>query len=217
MTSSPSEDCLFEIAASQGGYFTAAQARDCGYSWSLLSHHVSNGRFVRARRGLYRFRQYPCSPREEVIAVWLAAGPESVVSHENSLGLFGLADTRDSHARPTAGRRSPAGRARRETSSQPAPRNKHVKYRNAAACRTALEARLLARSKETGLSLVRLRKAVVFDRLLARLMVVAPGRWFLKGALALDYRLGDRTRTAKRALPCVTTQAASSPADVSMT
>lgn len=72
-----------------------------------------------------------------------------------------------------------------------------MKYTNAAAFRTALEARLLARSKETGLSLVRLRKAVVFDRLLAGLMMVAPGRWLLKGALALDYRLGDRTRTTK--------------------
>lgn len=27
--------------------------------------------------------------------------------------------------------------------------------------------------------------------------MVAPGRWVLKGALALDYRLGDRTRTTK--------------------
>lgn len=90
---SASEDCLFEIAATQGGYFTAAQARDCGYSWSLLSHHASSGRFVRARRGLYRFRQYPSSPREEVIAAWLAAGPESVVSHESALDLVGLADT----------------------------------------------------------------------------------------------------------------------------
>lgn len=90
---SPSEDCLFEIAASQGGYFTAAQARDCGYSWSLLSHHASNGRFVRARKGLYRFRRYPSSPKEEVIAVWLAAGAESVVSHESALDLLGLADT----------------------------------------------------------------------------------------------------------------------------
>lgn len=44
-----------------------------------------------------------------------------------------------------------------------------------------MEVRLLAQSKETGLSLVRLRKAVVFDRLLARLMVVAAGRWLLKG------------------------------------
>jgi len=45
--------------------------------------------------------------------------------------------------------------------------------------------------------LVRLRKSVVFDRLLARLMVAARGRWLLKGAVALDFRLGERTRTTK--------------------
>ncbi len=38
---------------------------------------------------------------------------------------------------------------------------------------------------------------VAFDRLLARLMEVARERWMLKGALALDYRLGDRARTSK--------------------
>jgi hypothetical protein len=65
----------------------------------------------------------------------------------------------------------------------------------AAAFRTALERRLLNRSQETGVSLVRLRKSVVFDRLLARLLVVAAGRWVLKGAVALDYRLGLGTRT----------------------
>jgi hypothetical protein len=37
----------------------------------------------------------------------------------------------------------------------------------------------------------------VFDRLLARLAVAASGRWVLKGALALDFRLGERTRTTK--------------------
>lgn len=61
----------------------------------------------------------------------------------------------------------------------------------------ALEQRLLNRSRENGTSLVRLRKAVVFDRLLARLVVAAPDRWMLKGALALDYRLGPGTRTTK--------------------
>jgi len=72
-----------------------------------------------------------------------------------------------------------------------------VRYANAADFRRALETRLLARSQQTSLSLVRLRKSVVFDRLLARLMVVARGRWLLKGAVALDFRLGERTRTAK--------------------
>lgn len=60
----------------------------------------------------------------------------------------------------------------------------------------ALEQRL-RNASQAGASLVRLRKAVVFDRLLARLMVVAPNRWVLKGALALDFRLGARTRTTK--------------------
>jgi hypothetical protein len=38
---------------------------------------------------------------------------------------------------------------------------------------------------------------VAFDRLLARLLIAAPDRWLLKGALALDYRLGARFRTTK--------------------
>jgi hypothetical protein len=72
-----------------------------------------------------------------------------------------------------------------------------VKYRSGAAFRQALEQRLLTRSRDRGISLVRLRKAVVFDRLLVRLAIVAPSRWVLKGALALDFRLGERTRTTK--------------------
>jgi len=43
----------------------------------------------------------------------------------------------------------------------------------------------------------RLRKKVVFDPLLARLLVVAPDRWILKGGLTLDYRLRERARTTK--------------------
>ncbi len=43
-------------------------------------------------------------------------------------------------------------------------------------------------------SLVRLRKLVTFDRLLARLNLVAPGSWILKGGVALDIRLGNRAR-----------------------
>jgi hypothetical protein len=62
------------------------------------------------------------------------------------------------------------------------------------AFRTALEQRLLARSQSSGLSLPRLRKQVAFDRLLARLIAVAPDRWVLKGGLALDLRLRERAR-----------------------
>jgi hypothetical protein len=72
-----------------------------------------------------------------------------------------------------------------------------VRYETAAGFRQALERRLLDRSRAAGQSLVRLRKTVVFDRLLARLIVAAPGRWVLKGALALDFRLAAGGRTTK--------------------
>lgn len=72
-----------------------------------------------------------------------------------------------------------------------------MRYTSAPPFRQALEARLGTASRAGGASLARLRKEVVFDRLLARLVAVAPDRWILKGALALDYRFGDRARTTR--------------------
>jgi hypothetical protein len=71
-----------------------------------------------------------------------------------------------------------------------------MKYRTAAAFRTALEARLKA-EKHDGVGISRLRKRVVFERLLARLQVVAPDAWVLKGGFALELRLGGSARTTK--------------------
>lgn len=91
--SRPDRARLFEIASEQGGYFTADQARALGFSWALLSHHVKSGHFIRVRRGLYRFREYPSSPREHVLTAWLAVGKDvAVVSHESALDLLGLSD-----------------------------------------------------------------------------------------------------------------------------
>ncbi len=72
-----------------------------------------------------------------------------------------------------------------------------MRYSTPAAFRTALEQRLLTAAQQMNVPVVRLRKLVVFDRLMARLLVVAPDRWVLKGALALDLRLGARARTTK--------------------
>jgi predicted transcriptional regulator of viral defense system len=84
---------LFEVVSEQGGYFTAAQARANGYSKALLAHHAKSGRFIRVHQGLYRFREYPSSTREDVIAAWLATGKETaLVSHESALDLLGLSD-----------------------------------------------------------------------------------------------------------------------------
>lgn len=88
----PDHQRLFDIATEQAGYFTTAQARTCRFSSPLLTHHVKNGRFVRAARGLYRLRDYPTSPREELLAAWLRLAPDAVASHESALDLLGLSD-----------------------------------------------------------------------------------------------------------------------------
>jgi predicted transcriptional regulator of viral defense system len=91
--SKPNRAGLFDVASGQGGYVTAEQALVCGFSRALLAHHVKSGRFIRVRRGLYRFREYPASPREHVLAAWLAAGQDTaVVSHESALDLLNLSD-----------------------------------------------------------------------------------------------------------------------------
>ncbi len=93
ISDAPDGRALFSRASEQAGYFTAAQAHAHGYGPQLLSYHAERGRFERVRRGLYRLRDYPSSPREEVMAAWLAAGKESaVVSHESALELLGLSD-----------------------------------------------------------------------------------------------------------------------------
>ncbi len=89
-----------------------------------------------------------------------------------------------------------------------------MKYSSAPPFRQALETRLGAVSRAGGQSLVRLRKEVVFDRLLARLVTVAPDRWILKGALALDYRFGDRARTTRDVDLAVAGDEASATADL---
>jgi hypothetical protein len=72
-----------------------------------------------------------------------------------------------------------------------------VRYASSAAFRRALEDRLRAHSQKTALPLIRLRKLVAFDRLLARLTMEQPATWILKGGLALLVRLGPRARTTQ--------------------
>ncbi len=70
-------------------------------------------------------------------------------------------------------------------------------YETAQAFRMALEQRLLSRSKETKVSLDRLRRRVLFERIVRRLQVAEPGLWVLKGGMALEVRLLDEARLTK--------------------
>ena len=72
-----------------------------------------------------------------------------------------------------------------------------MKYTTAAAFRQALDDRLKSQSEQTGLALARLRKRVAFELFLRRLVAVAPDRWVLKGALALDFRFKATSRPTR--------------------
>jgi hypothetical protein len=72
-----------------------------------------------------------------------------------------------------------------------------VRYEDPTAFRQALEQRLKDRADGDGARLVRDRKRVAFDRLLARLLAVASNQWLLKGGFALDLRLTTRARSTK--------------------
>jgi hypothetical protein len=72
-----------------------------------------------------------------------------------------------------------------------------MRYATAAAFRQALDDRLKAEAAKTGLGLARLRKRVAFELFLRRLVEVAPDRWVLKGALALEFRFDATTRPTR--------------------
>jgi predicted nucleotidyltransferase component of viral defense system len=70
-------------------------------------------------------------------------------------------------------------------------------YKTAGAFLMALEARLRQRSDIDRVDFQRLRKRVAFERFLSRLQAPSDSPWFLKGAVALDFRFGDRARTTQ--------------------
>jgi predicted nucleotidyltransferase component of viral defense system len=72
-----------------------------------------------------------------------------------------------------------------------------MSYGSAAALRAALEHRLQSEAQETGVALNRLRRRVVFERIVSRIESAEPSHWVVKGGMALEVRLAGRARTTK--------------------
>jgi predicted nucleotidyltransferase component of viral defense system len=72
-----------------------------------------------------------------------------------------------------------------------------TRYATASAFRQALEGRLARRAAEEGLALDRLRRWVLFERILVRLASNRPDAWVLKGGFALEVRLAQRARATR--------------------
>ena len=69
-------------------------------------------------------------------------------------------------------------------------------YATPAAFRAAVEAKLRQRARHLGVPAYILRRQAGLERLVVRLMTVAPGRWALKGGFALETRLGGHARVS---------------------
>jgi hypothetical protein len=76
----------------QSGYFTAAQAREVGYSYQAQKYHVDRGNWTRVDRGIFRIPDWPADA-EDVYILWrLWSRDRTVVSHESALVLHELGD-----------------------------------------------------------------------------------------------------------------------------
>ena len=83
---------LFTVAAAQGGYFTAAQAKDVGYSYQAQAHHVAAGNWHRIDRGLFRLAEWVPDLHDDLIRWTLWSKDRAVVSHETALGVHGIGE-----------------------------------------------------------------------------------------------------------------------------
>jgi predicted transcriptional regulator of viral defense system len=87
-----SREILYALAAPRSGWITAADASNAGVSRQQLARYAESGVLQRSRYGIYRFRDFPAQPFEDVIEACLWASPEAVASHETALAIYDLRD-----------------------------------------------------------------------------------------------------------------------------
>ena len=83
---------LYDLARTQGGYFTAAQALDVGYPYQAQRYHVDRGNWLRIDRGLFRLPEWPTGEHEDLIRWTQWSRGRAVVSHETALSVHDLGD-----------------------------------------------------------------------------------------------------------------------------
>jgi hypothetical protein len=82
------------VAAEQGGFFTATQAKEAGYDDAVHGYHVSNGDWQKACRGVYRLASEPVTDWPELIiwSLWSRdrdGKPQGVYSHDTADMIHG--------------------------------------------------------------------------------------------------------------------------------
>ena len=85
-----SRETLYALAELRSGWITAAEATGAGVSRQQLARYAESGVLRRSRYGIYRFRDFPSQPFEDVIEACLWAGPYAIASHETAVAIYGL-------------------------------------------------------------------------------------------------------------------------------
>ena len=110
-------DELVALAEENDGLFTSEQARDSGFTDSVLSRLAQRGRIERTARGVYRIPYVPINRfsqyREAILWAQAHRGPHTVaLSHEIALAIYGISDANPSVIHVTVPR---SARLRRES------------------------------------------------------------------------------------------------------
>ncbi len=83
---------LIGVAATQSGYFTAAQALEVGYSYPAQKYNADRGSWEKVDRGLYRLPEWPVGPHDDLVRWSLWSRGKAVVSHDTALSVYELGD-----------------------------------------------------------------------------------------------------------------------------
>ena len=76
----------------QAGHFTSKQAEAAGYSRRLQHYHAHKGHWDRIDRGIYRLREFPTSPHEDLVRWVLWSNGKAVFSHDTAATVLELGD-----------------------------------------------------------------------------------------------------------------------------
>ncbi len=98
---------LLHVAAEQGGYFTAAQAKAEGYSYQAQAHHVAAGNWLRVDRGVFRLAEWVPELHDDLIRWTLWSKGRGVISHDTALAVHGIGEFESAGVHLTVPRQVP--------------------------------------------------------------------------------------------------------------
>lgn len=75
---------LQQVAFRQRGYFSAAQAKEVGYTHQAQKYHVDRGNWTRIDRGLYRIADWPAADQDSFVRWYVWSDLRGAISHQSA-------------------------------------------------------------------------------------------------------------------------------------